>query len=328
MEWVETTAKTVDEAKELALDRLGVAEDDAEFDVLETPRSGLFGLMRGEARVRARVRPTEARPKQDRRRSGRRQRGTADGTDAPSGDGDVEIDAAVLAEDDADRADVSTESGDAGTAKGGGRGRASSRPAARGGDGERRPRNGQGRARGDRPERTEDAGSPEGTGARDMTDMTDNEVDPAAVGEAARTFVAGLIEAFGAPDATTTVVVEGDEIDVRVEGEDLGLLIGPGGRTLLAVQDVTRVAAQRRLGDHETRLRVDVAGYRERRRAALERFARSIADQVIESGNAKALEPMPSADRKVVHDVLATIDGVSSRSDGEDPYRRVVIVPA
>ena len=160
-----------------------------------------------------------------------------------------------------------------------------------------------------------------------MTDMTDNEVDPAAVGEAARAFVAGLIDAFGA-SGTTSVVVEGEEIDVRVDGEDLGLLIGPGGRTLLALQDVTRVAAQRRLGDHETRLRVDVAGYRERRRAALERFARSIADQVIESGTAKALEPMPSADRKVVHDVLATIDGVSSRSDGEDPYRRVVIVPA
>ena len=68
MEWVETTGKTVAEAKETALDRLGVADDDAEFEILEEPRNGLFGLIRGEARVRARIRPTEARPKQERKR--------------------------------------------------------------------------------------------------------------------------------------------------------------------------------------------------------------------------------------------------------------------
>ncbi|HEY3484626.1 MAG TPA: R3H domain-containing nucleic acid-binding protein, partial [Ilumatobacteraceae bacterium] len=113
-----------------------------------------------------------------------------------------------------------------------------------------------------------------------------------------------------------------------VAGNDLGLLIGPGGRTLLAVQDLARVAAQRRLGDHDTRLRVDVAGYRERRREALERFARSVAAQVIETGSARALEPMPSADRKVVHDVLTSVEGVASHSEGDDPSRRVVITPA
>ena len=72
MEWVETTGKTVAEAKETALDRLGVADDDAEFEILEEPRNGLFGLIRGEARVRARIRPTEARPKQERKRGDRK----------------------------------------------------------------------------------------------------------------------------------------------------------------------------------------------------------------------------------------------------------------
>ncbi len=67
MEWVETTGKTVDEARDLALDRLGVAEDEAEFEVLDEPKQGLFGRVRGEARVRARVRPTAVRPKQERR---------------------------------------------------------------------------------------------------------------------------------------------------------------------------------------------------------------------------------------------------------------------
>ena len=71
MEWVETTARTVEEAKERALDQLGVVADEAEFEVLAEPKQGLFGRVRGEARVRARVRPAPVRPKQDRRR-GRR----------------------------------------------------------------------------------------------------------------------------------------------------------------------------------------------------------------------------------------------------------------
>src|SRR5690242_17562052 len=74
MEWVETVAKTLAEARELALDRLGVGEDDAEFEILEEPKPGLFGRVRGEARVRARVRPTAVRPKQDRRSRGRNQK--------------------------------------------------------------------------------------------------------------------------------------------------------------------------------------------------------------------------------------------------------------
>ena len=67
MEWVEVTGKTVEEAKEMALDQLGVDESDAEFEVLEEPKAGLFGLLRSQARVRARVVPTTARPKVERR---------------------------------------------------------------------------------------------------------------------------------------------------------------------------------------------------------------------------------------------------------------------
>src|SRR3546814_313876 len=72
MEWVETTGRTIEDAKEVALDQLGVDEQDAEFEVLEEPRTGLFGRTRGDARVRARVRPTQPRPKVERRdRKGR-----------------------------------------------------------------------------------------------------------------------------------------------------------------------------------------------------------------------------------------------------------------
>lgn len=145
---------------------------------------------------------------------------------------------------------------------------------------------------------------------------------------AAELFAAGLVQAFGL-EGTTSATVDGNEIDVRVDatGDGLGLLIGPGGRTLLAIQDLARVAAQRRLGDHETRLRIDVAGYREKRRIALEQFAEGVAAKVKESGVARSLEPMPSSDRKVIHDTLTNVDGVLSRSEGEDPHRRIIVSP-
>ena len=268
MEWVETTARTVEEAQELALDQLGVIADEAEFEVLTAPKPGLFGRLRGEARVRARVRPTPARPKQDRRR------GRRGGEPAPE------------------------------TAP---RARPTPLPA---------------EAAEPTPPPDRPGGTTMTTDAPEFPDQPDVDV----VRQAAVEFVGGLIEAFGF-EASVDASVEGNEIEVRVDGASLGLLIGPGGRTLLAVQDLARVAAQRRLGDHDTRLRVDVAGYREKRREALERFAASVAEQVKSSGVARSLDPMPSADRKVLHDALAAIDGVTSRSEGDDPNRRVVVTP-
>jgi spoIIIJ-associated protein len=152
-------------------------------------------------------------------------------------------------------------------------------------------------------------------------------VTPQQVGDEATVFVDGLLDAFGV-EHRTEVVVDGDHIDVRIHGEQLGLLVGPRGATLQAVQELVRIVAQRKIGDHDTRLTVDVGGYRQRRRDALERFARQVATDVIDSGEPRALEPMNSADRKVVHDTLSQIDGIATRSEGEDPHRRVVILPA
>jgi spoIIIJ-associated protein len=73
---------------------------------------------------------------------------------------------------------------------------------------------------------------------------------------------------------------------------------------------------------------VDVGGYRHKRREALERFARQVAEQVRAEGAPKALEPMTAADRKTVHDTINDIEGVSTTSEGEEPHRRVVILPA
>ncbi len=76
------------------------------------------------------------------------------------------------------------------------------------------------------------------------------------------------------------------------------------------------------------RILVDVAGYREKRSAALKRFSSQIAEEVLESGQERALEPMSPPDRKAVHDAVNEIDGVVTRSEGEDPYRHIVIAPS
>jgi spoIIIJ-associated protein len=143
----------------------------------------------------------------------------------------------------------------------------------------------------------------------------------------AEKFLKGLVDALGL-EGTTSVRHDGEDIEVNLDGENLGVLIGPRGNTLLAVQDIVRVASQRRIGDHTTRLRLDIMGYREKRRAALERFANEQADAVAASGEERILEPMPSADRKVIHDTLSGRTDVVTRSEGEDPKRRVVIASA
>ncbi|MSO59733.1 MAG: KH domain-containing protein [Ilumatobacteraceae bacterium] len=265
MEWVETTGTSVAEAKSVALDQLGIAEDDAEFEVVEEPKAGLFGRTRGEARVRARVRPTILRGKPERRPR------------------------------------ASTDK------------RKESSPS-RSKDGPRKER-----ANSAVPNRTR-----ERPAVRDTTDRPP--VDPDKVGEVAATFLTGITEAFGYK-GSVAVKREEEDIEVTVDGDELGLMVGPRGATLLAIQDLTRVVSQRRLGDQVTRLRIDIAGYRERRREALSRFAAKVAQEVKESGEARILEPMMSADRKIVHDSLAEFEGVTTHSQGEDPQRRVVVEP-
>jgi spoIIIJ-associated protein len=304
VEWVETTGKTLAEAKEQALDQLGVAEDEAEFEVVEEEKTGLFGRVRREARVRARVRPLEPRPKTERRRSGReRSRGGRAG-------------------------------GNGRDKRAGGRKRAE-KPA---GKAEKQPekqgpsRSGPTRARPSEPRRDR---APRGRREPAENQSTKREekrtmgepVELEQQGELVEDFLDGLLEAFGLDGELSREAVDDETVEVRIEGDDLGLLIGPRGNTLQAIQELARAAVQCRSdGPLEGRLRVDVAGYRERRRSALGEFAHRIADEVKAEGGERALEPMSAADRKIVHDAVNEIDGVSTVSEGEEPRRRVVIV--
>jgi spoIIIJ-associated protein len=143
--------------------------------------------------------------------------------------------------------------------------------------------------------------------------------------ELAEGFARGLIERFGLK-AEVHAETDGDEdVQVNIEGDDLGLLIGPRAVTLDALQELVRTAVQRRIGGHSARIHVDVAGYRAQRSQALSEFARQAAQRALDSGRDQVFEPMSPADRKIVHDTVNAIEGVSTISEGEEPRRRVVI---
>jgi spoIIIJ-associated protein len=135
---------------------------------------------------------------------------------------------------------------------------------------------------------------------------------------------------------TATIGVDA-RIDVREDEEtvtatcsaaDAGLLIGRHGQTIDAVQYLVNAIAHRTYGDARKEVVVDAAGYRERRRIALESLAVRTAAEVQRSGEPAELEPMTAVERKVVHVTLKDADGVRTTSEGTEPNRYVVILPA
>ena len=298
MEWVETTGRTIAEALDAALDELGVDEDDVEYEVLEQPKSGFLGrLGSSEGRIRARVKPIS------REKPGERQRRKGRGTSRPRAGGNGGGGGSNGARD----GDAKTEAGASNRSRGGGR-----HGGGRNGGG--RGNQGQARVRDDQQQ-----GS--------TVETTEREVPIEEQAEAAEVFTQGLVDTFDL-GARAKSVIDDDVVVVEVTGDNLGLLVGPKGATLHAIEELVRTVVQRQTDGHGVRIHVDVAGYRAKRREALADFTRNLADKVIETGRPQALEPMSASDRKVVHDTAAEIDGIATASEGEDPRRRVVLRPA
>jgi spoIIIJ-associated protein len=121
-------------------------------------------------------------------------------------------------------------------------------------------------------------------------------------------------------------VIEDDEaVTGTLSGDDLGLLIGRHGQTIDAIQYLANAVAYRAYGDGRKDVVVDAAGYRERRRGTLEALAVRSAQRAISTGEAVELEPMSSIERRIVHLRLQGEPGVSTRSEGDEPYRFVVV---
>ncbi len=288
MEWVETTGRTVADALDSALDELGVHEEDVEFEVLEEPKAGLFGRFgRTDARVRVRLKPiSREKPGERRRRKGKgggRSRGEG------SGRGD-------------------------GPGRGGGResgARAGARAA------RASPRRGREREAG---------GACRAVRVRKAEGNGDGRVGPAAAApmtmlrrgtrwKSRRCRSSAGRDGGGvhrrvwwrrsALEADVTQQIDDGSIHVEDRrARTSACWSGPKGATLNAIEELVRAVVQREAGGHGARIHVDVGGYRAKRREALAGFTRELVEKVLETGEDQVLEPMPSPDRKVVHDTV------------------------
>jgi len=148
-----------------------------------------------------------------------------------------------------------------------------------------------------------------------------------AEGDAAGDYLERLLDILDF-DGDIDLDVEGERAVVSIIGDgDIDKLVGDHGEVLDALQELTRLAAMAETGQR-SRLMLDIAGYRARRRTELGELGKSTAERVAESGEAVRLAPMNPFERKVVHDAVGTVAGVESSSEGEEPRRRVIISPA
>jgi len=120
--------------------------------------------------------------------------------------------------------------------------------------------------------------------------------------------------------------LEDDRVVLDIKGDDMGRIIGKEGATLKAMETLINAMLGRMLGER-VRVNIDAAGYRDKRRKALERLAKDAADEVSKSGGEKVLPPMNAADRRIIHLCLKDIPGVTTFSKGEGRERRLVIAP-
>ncbi|WP_413251366.1 protein jag [Tomitella gaofuii] len=187
---------------------------------------------------------------------------------------------------------------------------------------------------------------PEGAQAQDQQSDTPAEVDTAAEqstdeqdgsglsgeellveeGEIAGDYLEQLLDVLDY-DGDIDMDVEGRRAVVSVDGgRDLGRLVGQSGDVLDALQELTRLAVQQQTGVR-SRLMLDVAGWRAGKRTELTRLGTTVAERVKDSGEREELKPMTPFERKIVHDAVASVDGVYSESVGTDSSRRVVVLP-
>ena len=159
-----------------------------------------------------------------------------------------------------------------------------------------------------------------GAAAPGLTDVADLELE----GEIAADYIEGLLDVADL-DGDIDMDVEGDRAVVSVVGATLDELVGQRGEVLEALQELTRLAVHRHTGNR-TRIMIDVGGYRQRRRAELAETGRDAAAEVKRTGVPKKLWAMNPFERKIVHDAVAAA-GLRSESEGEEPDRRVVVLP-
>ena len=292
VEWVEVKGISVEVAVKAALEELGIEDESrAEVKVLQEPQRGFLGIGRQDAIVR--VKPGRRR-KRSRKGSRSAKRKRPPGQSTPK-----------------KKHPPQKKSGGKPTPKAkkpaGGREQSKARGGRRSGPARK--------AGGDR------------VVEREVETVVGDERTAQVVGEeqaaVVKDFLSGLLKEFGLEGQVETRF-EGRILVANVIGDQTEALIGPKASVMQAVHELTKTVVQRRTA-RNCRLRLDIAGYGERRRRALAIYAGQLAEQVLGEGGEIMLEPMNAADRKVVHDAVAGVDGVRSYSEGVEPRRSVVI---
>jgi spoIIIJ-associated protein len=174
-------------------------------------------------------------------------------------------------------------------------------------------------------EPADDLAEPADAEAAEAGDGAESPVDLEQESEIAADYIEGLLDVADL-DGDIDMDVEGDRPVVSVVGATLSELVGPHGEVLEALQELTRLAVHRQTGTR-SRIMLDVGGYRARRRQELAELGRKVAEEVGRTGVPQRLDAMTPFERKVVHDAVAAA-GCRSESEGEEPSRRVVVLPA
>ncbi len=291
------TAKTVEEAKELAVRHFGASHSDITFEILEEPKKGFLGFMKGEARVRATYisvnvsmeetpAPTEVIETIAEEQSAVSEPAPAEEPAQETAVEEETVEAAVDAAEEAVEA-VSEEAV---------------------------------------PEAAEEVTEPvKNAPVEDDAALISGEPSEAALAklEKAKAYLLGILQNMGV-EAELVVTAGAESAMIDIVAANNGTVIGKRGETLDALQYLTFMIANR--GDKEYyRVILNSANYRERRRKTLEELAAKIAKSVLRTGRQTSLEPMNPYERRIIHSAIAEIEGVSSKSVGEEPYRKVVI---
>ena len=296
MEWIETTGTSIDEAKDLALDRLGVAEDELEIQVLTEPSSAMFGLKKTEARLRARVRPispqikTERNSKnnrdKNRKRSNQGRKNTNNKTNSEKSQKNNNQKNSKKTSEQLDDAKNSSKNKD---------------------------------------NRSEKATKVKNNPRTRKDEMETEKMDLSTQADITESFLAGLLEKMGL-ESRVTSTIEDERLTVEAHGLNLGLAIGHQGQTVRAITELSRTIIQRKSrGSASGSMTVDIGGYRALRQSNLEKFAKAQAEAVLSDGISRALDPMGAADRRIAHNAVSDIEGVETISEGSNMDRRVVI---
>ena len=240
------TAASVEEAKAKAAESFGVSADEIAFNVLEEPKKGLFGKLKGEAKVEAEY-------------------------NAPAPAAEPVVTAAPAAQ----------------------------------------------------PEEKSAAAAEEAAEEEAPAKPRDTAHD-AEKTEASLRYIREILAKMGLEDVKVTSESTESGVNIEIEGEEFYQLIGKKGELLDALQYLSSLVCNK-IDREYFRITTDCGGFRDKRKAQLERLAHKLANNVKKSGRTHALEPMNPYERRIIHAAVSEVEGVTSKSVGEEPYRKVVI---